>query len=81
MLKPKIKVGHYYELNVGEEHTIAFAVLYGFERGKNKDVYTVKMYTNKRDFEFPIEESTFDKWVKEARIKEITCDEALGYAI
>jgi hypothetical protein len=40
MLKPKIKVGHYYELKLGEEHTIAFAVLYGFERGKNKDVYT-----------------------------------------
>lgn len=81
MLKLKIKVGHYYELKVGEEHTIAFAVLYGFERGKNKDVYTVKMYTNKRDFEFPIEESTFDKWVKDGRIKEITSDEALVYAL
>lgn len=79
MLKQQIKVGHYYELNVGEEHTIAFAVLYGFERGRNKDVYTVKMYTNKRDLEFPIEESTFDRWIKEGRIKEISPEETLAY--
>jgi hypothetical protein len=81
MLKSKIKVGHYYELKLKEDYTIVFAVLYGFERGKNKDVYTLRMYTRKGDFEFPIEESTFDKWVKEEQIREITPDEALIYAI
>jgi len=39
------------------------------------------MYAGKKNFEFPIEESTFDKWVKEGRIKEITSDEALIYAL
>jgi hypothetical protein len=81
MLKSKIEVGHYYEYKLSNEHTIAFAVLYGFERGKNKDVYTLMMYAGKKNFEFPIEESTFDKWVKEGRIKEITSDEALIYAL
>ena len=81
MFKLKIKVGHYYAFTLGDEHTIAFAVLYGFERGKNKDIYTLRMYTRKGNFEFPIEESTFDKWVKEGRIKEITPEETLIYAI
>jgi hypothetical protein len=81
MLKQKIKVGHYYEFSLGKDHTIAFAVLYGFERGKNKDVYTVRMYTDKGNFEFPIEESTFDTWVAEERIKEITAEEILAYAL
>jgi hypothetical protein len=39
------------------------------------------MYTKKKDFEFPIEECTFDKWVNEERIREITSDEALIYAL
>jgi len=77
MLRLKIKVGHYYALKLGEKQTIPFAVLYGFERGKNKDIYTTMMYTDHGNFEFPIEESTFDKWVTEKRVKEITCDEAL----
>ncbi len=81
MLRPKIKVGHYYEFKLGEKQTIAFAVLYGFERGKNKDVYTLRMFTSKGNFEFPIENSTFEKWTKEGRIKEISSDEALAYAI
>jgi hypothetical protein len=81
MLKLKIKVGHYYAFTVADEQTIAFAVLYGFERGKNKDVYTLRMYTRKGDFEFPIEESTFDNWVKEGRIKEITPEETLTHAM
>jgi hypothetical protein len=81
MLKPKIKVGHYYELELKEGNKIAFAVLYGFERGKNKDVYTLMMYTDTDTFEFPIEEFQFDKWVKEGRIKEITSDELLVYTI
>jgi len=81
MLHLKITVGHYYELKLDKEHTIAFAVLYGFERGKNKDVYTLRIYNSEKDFEFPLEESTFDKWVKEDRIKEITPEEALVYAI
>ena len=81
MLKVKIRVGHYYAFILEDEHTIAFAVLYGFERGKNKDVYTLRMYTRKGDFEFPIEESTFDRWVKEGRIREITPEETLVYTI
>ena len=81
MLKPKIKVGHYYEFKLKEDYKITFAVLYGFERGKNKDVYTLMMYTGTDNFEFPIEEFQFDKWVKEGRIKEITSDELLVYAL
>ncbi len=81
MLKLNIKVGHYYAFTLENEHTIAFAVLYGFERGKNKDVYTLRIYTRKGDFEFPIEEFTFDRWVKEGRIREITAEEALAYTI
>ena len=81
MFKLKIKVGHYYAFTLGDEHIIAFAVLYGFERGKNKDVYTLRMYTRKGNFEFPIEQSTFDKWDKEGRIREITSEEILDYAI
>jgi hypothetical protein len=81
MLKLKIKVGHYYEFKLSDKHTMAFAVLYGFERGKNKDVYTLMIYTGKKNFEFPIEEPLFDKWVKEGRIKEITSDEALVYTL
>jgi hypothetical protein len=81
MFKLKIKVGCYYAFTLRDDHTIAFAVLYGFERGKNKDVYTLRMYTNKGNFEFPIEESTFDRWVKEGRIREITAEDALAYAI
>ena len=77
----KIKVGHYYELKLNEDKKIAFAVLYGFERGKNKNVYTTMMYTDHGNFEFPIEEHTLDKWVNEKRIKEITADEALVHAL
>jgi len=81
MLKPKIKVGHCYELELKEGNKIAFAVLYGFERGKNKDVFTLMMYTDTNNFEFPIEEFQFDTWVKEGRVKEITSDELLVYAL
>jgi hypothetical protein len=81
MLKLKIKVGHYYEFKLGEKQTIAFAVLYGFERGKNKNVYTTMMYTDHGNFEFPIEEDTFDKWVSEKRIKEISALDAFTYAL
>ena len=79
MFKSKIMVGHYYEYSLDKDHTVAVAVLYGFERGKNKDVYTLRMYTAKGNFEFPIEESTFDRWVKEGRIKEISAEETLAF--
>jgi len=81
MLKTKIKVGHYYEFKLNDKHMIVFAVLYGFERGKNKDIYTLMMYNHGKNFEFPIEETTFNQWIKEGRIKEITCDEASVHAI
>ena len=79
MTKPKIKVGCYYEFILRKNYKIAFAVLYGFERGKNKEVYTLRMYTKKKDFEFPIQKRLFNKWVNEGRIKEITGDEALAF--
>ena len=81
MLKPKIKVGSYYEFQLRKDYKIAFAVLYGFERGKNKDVYTLRMYTKEKDFEFPIRERLFKEWVDEGRVTEMTSDEALSYAI
>lgn len=81
MLKPKINVGSYYELKLDNNRKIAFSVLYGFERGKNKDVYTLMMYTEKKTFEFPIQRSVFDKWLDEGRVREITSDEALVYAL
>ena len=81
MLKLRIKVAHYYALTLEEECVVPFAVLYGFERGKNKDVYTLMMYNHGKNFEFPIKEVLFNKWVKEGRIKEITSDEILVYAL
>jgi hypothetical protein len=81
MFKTKIKVGHYYEFKLTDKNMIAFSVLYGFERGKNKNVYTLMMYNHGKNFEFPLEETTFNKWVKEGRIKEISADEALFYTI
>ncbi len=81
MEKPKIKVGRYYELKLNKDRKIAFSVLYGFERGKNKNVYTLMIYTDKKNFEFPIVEDLFNKWVEEGRIMEITSDEALVYAL
>ena len=81
MLKQKIQVGHYYKFTASKDLTVAFAVLYGFERGKNKDVYTVRMFTSKGDFEFPLEQHTFDTWACEGRLKEITADELLAYAL
>ena len=81
MVKPKIKVGSYYEFKISAERTILFAVMYGFEKGKNKDVYTVVMYTDKNHFEFPIRKSVFDTWVEENRIREITADEAVVLAL
>ena len=80
-LKTKIKVGHYYEFKLDNKQMIAFAVLYGFERGKNKDIYTLMFYRHAKNVEFPIVEDLFDKWVKEERIREITSDEALVYAL
>jgi hypothetical protein len=34
MLKPKIKVGHYYEFKLKEDYKITFAVLYGLREEK-----------------------------------------------
>lgn len=81
MLKTKIKVGHYYELKLKEDLKLPFAVLYGFERGKNKGVYTVMIYLHDRAFEFPIKESLFNKWVSEGRIREIDGDHIIDYLL
>ena len=76
----KIRAGYHYELMLNNKK-IAFSVLYGFERGKNKNVYTTMMYTDHGNFEFPIKEDTFNKWASEKRIKEVTADEALAHAL
>ncbi|HEC86845.1 MAG TPA: hypothetical protein ENI49_03130 [Thermoplasmatales archaeon] len=76
-----VKVGRYYKLSIDGERKIIFAVLYGFERGKNKDVYSIRIYAGDRDFEFPIRKEVFEKWINEGRIKEITADEALSKII
>ena len=81
MSKPELKVGSYYELKVSKSKKIAFAVLYGFERGRNKNVFSAMMYTDNGNFEFPIRKDTFDIWVDEKRLKEISADEALSYVL
>jgi hypothetical protein len=75
----KLKVGHYYSLRLKNDQMVVCAVLYGFERGKNKDIYTLRIFDGKKDFEFPVEDSTFDRWTQEGRIKEITAEEALAF--
>jgi len=52
MLKPKIKVGYCYKFKFSDKCTMAFAVSYGFERGKNEDVYTLEMYKDGKNFDF-----------------------------
>ena len=69
MVDLRIKVGHYYQFKLSEEISIVFAVLYEFERGKNKDVYSLRIFYNSRDFEFPVEEATFNRWVKKGGSK------------
>ena len=81
MSKPKIKVGSYYEFKLSKDCKIAFAVLYGFESGRNKDVYAIRMYTKDKDFEFPVNKRLFKKWVDKRRVEEITSDEALNYVL
>ncbi len=77
MFQLKIQVGHYYTIMLHGQKMVVCAVLYGFERGKNKDVYTLRIFDGKRDFEFPIMESSFDQWVRDGCVKEITTEEAL----
>ena len=76
-----MKVGHYYSLRLENNQTIVCAVLYGFERGKNKGIYTLRIFDGKKDFEFPVEESIFERWVAEGRVREITVEEALSFAL
>ena len=66
---------------MSNDRKIAFAVLYGFESSRNKDVYAVRMYTKDKDFEFPVNKHLFKKWVDEERVNEITSDELLTYII
>lgn len=71
MLKTKLKVGHYYELIIDKNQKILFGVMYGFNNGKNKEVYSLMMYAKNKIFEFPIQKNLFKKWVDESRVKEI----------
>ena len=77
MLKQKLKVGHYYELKLDKNQIIAFGVMYGFDSGKNKDIYALMMYTKNKIFEFPIQKNLFERWVDEGRVREITYYEVL----
>lgn len=77
MLKIKLKVGSYYELDLDKNNKIAFGVMYGFDSGKNKDVYALMIYTKDRIFEFPIQKKLFEEWTDEGRIKEISYKEVL----
>ena len=78
MFALKMNVGHYYTITLGEQRMVVCAVLYGFERGKNKDVYTLRIFDRTRDFEFPVMESTFDRWVRDGRVKELSAEDALA---
>jgi hypothetical protein len=77
MLKLRLKVGNYYELILDKNNRIAFGVMYGFDSGKNKDVYALMMYTKDKIFEFPIQKKLFEEWTNEGRIRQITYHEVL----
>ena len=78
MAKTKIKVGGYYELKLRNGEKTAFAVMYGFDTGKNKDIYALMFYKNGKCFEFPIHKNLFKKWVENNQVKEITSEELLS---
>ena len=75
--KPKLKVGNYYELRLDENKKIKFGVMYGFDSGKNKDVYALMMYTKDKIFEFPVSKKLFEEWINDGRISEITYHDVL----
>ena len=77
MSKLKLKVGSYYELTLDKKNRIAFGVMYGFDSGKNKDVYALMIYTKDKIFEFPIQKKLFEEWTIEGRIRQITYNEVL----
>ena len=77
MSKLRLKVGKYYELTLDKNNRIAFGVMYGFDSGKNKDVYALMMYTKDKIFEFPIQKKLFEEWVDAGRIKQISYHEVL----
>ncbi len=78
MFALKMHVGHYYTITLAGQRMVVCAVLYGFERGKNKDVYTLRIFDGTRDFEFPVMESTFDRWVRDGCVKEISAEDAFA---
>ena len=77
-MKPKIEVGRYYQLQLHNGHKIVFGVMYGFDSGKNKDVYALMIYSEKRCFEFPIHKNLFKQWSDKKMVREITWDETLN---
>jgi hypothetical protein len=77
MAKAGIMVGGYYELR-WQDRRITFGVMYGFKDGKNKDVYSLMMFTKEKVFDFPVHEKVFLQWIEEGRVREISWDEALS---
>lgn len=72
----KVEVGKIYELRLHDKKTI-FGVMYAFERGKNKDVYSLMVYTKHGCFEFPVQKNTLDRWTEEGKLKEVSTEDAL----
>ncbi|MCD6411424.1 MAG: hypothetical protein J7L20_03240 [Thermoplasmata archaeon] len=72
----KVKVGKLYELELKDEKVL-FAIMYAFEKGRNKDVYSLMVYSHKGAFEFPVRKETLNRWVKENKLKEVEAESAL----
>jgi hypothetical protein len=81
MSKSGIQVGKYYELEWKAGQRIAFGVMYGFKDGKNKDVYSLMMFTKEKVFDFPVHEEVFLQWMKEGHVREISWDDALSFVL
>ncbi len=81
MSKSGIQVGKYYELVWKADKRIAFGVMYGFKDGKNKDVYSLMMFTKEKVFDFPVQEKLFLQWMDDGRVREISWDEVLSFVL
>lgn len=76
----KVEVGKVYELDLRGKKAV-FGVMYAFEKGKNRDVYSLMVYRKNFCFEFPVKKEVLDKWLKENRLREITAEEVLNYIL
>ncbi len=72
----EVEVGKMYELEL-EDKKVLFGIMYAFEKGRNKDVYSLMIYSQKGAFEFPVRRETLNRWVKENKLKEVEAEFAL----